>query len=216
MEGGGHVTRTILLSQKAPGWMVVSHGSDGNLDSNALNITTGSAQVKAFYISNLTNSSLPLDYVKDGILLGAGLRNSVGLAEEPSGGIWGVDNSADDLERDGTDIHENNPGEELNFLGQLPSSPDNASTAGTPNYGYPTCFALWDTTIPNQSDLEVGSHFALTSQGGTNDDAWCEAETIKPRLTLHPHSAPLDIGFNKDGSTAYVAFHGSWQVFSIQ
>lgn len=211
MKGGGHVTRTILLSKKVPGWLVVSHGSDGNLDSNAFDISSGSSQVRAFYIGNMTDSSPALDYVRDGILLGAGLRNSVGLAEEPSRGeIIAVENSADDLERDGVDIHENNPGEELNFLGQLPTSLGNATTAETPNYGYPTCFALWDTNIPNPGDLKVGSHFALTSQGETNNDAWCESETIKPRLTFQPHNAPLDIKFNKDGSTAYVAFHGSW------
>lgn len=217
MKGGGHVTRTILLSERTPGWIIVSHGSDGNLDDQATNSTSGSAKVKAFYIANFTDTSPPYDYVNDGILLGSGLRNSVGLAEEPStGGIYAVENSADDLARDGIDIHEKNPGEEMNFLGILSSTPDNATAGG--DFGYPRCFALYDTNIPNLGDLKVGSHFALSSTGTINPesmvkeggDEWCEAETVKPRLTFPSHNAPLDIEFNQDGTEAYVAFHGSW------
>lgn len=219
MKGGGHVTRTIQLSKKTPGWIIVSHGSDGNLDSNALNITTGSAQVKAFYIANLTDTSPPLDFVNDGVLLGSGLRNSMGLAEEPTtGGIFSVENSADNLERDGQDIHESNPGEELNFLGILNPTAVNTTASQGPNYGYPSCFALWDTSIPSPGKMTVGSHFALVSQGEINsetmvaefDDAWCDQETVQPRLTFPPHNAPLDIKFTEDGNFAYVAFHGSW------
>jgi len=40
-----------------------------------------------------------------------GLRNEVGLAFDRHGALWGVENSADKLNRDdlGGDIHENNP-----------------------------------------------------------------------------------------------------------
>lgn len=39
----------------------------------------------------------PVDYSRAGDVLGWGLRNSVGLGEDPStGGIWSVENSADD------------------------------------------------------------------------------------------------------------------------
>jgi hypothetical protein len=39
-----------------------------------------------------------------------GLRNEVGLAFDKHGALWGVENSADNLQRDdlGGDIHENN------------------------------------------------------------------------------------------------------------
>ena len=127
-----------------------------------------------------------------------------------------MENSADDLERDGTDIHETNPGEEMNFLGMLSSTPNNATVGG--NFGYPRCFAVYDTNIPSPGNLKVGSHFALNSAGTTNPesmvkeggDDWCKAETVKPRLTFPSHNAPLDIKFNLDGTEAYVAFHGSW------
>lgn len=78
------------------------------------------------------------------------------------------------------------------------------------DYGYPTCFAAWDTSIlPNNTNLRVGSQFVLNDLNTTNSDTNC-SRTINPRLTFPAHTAPLDIKFKKDGSAAYVTFHGSW------
>lgn len=209
MDNGGHSTRTILLSQKEPGWLLASRGSDGNIDADAENQSTGHSQLKAFYIANVTSSSKPYDFTQDGRLMGWGLRNSVGVAEHPvTGGIFSVENSADQITRLGTDVHSSNPGEEMNFHGFLNSSTNNQGG----NYGYPNCFAVWDTNIPNRGSLTVGDQFSIdrTGQKLTVDDATCNSQRVKPRLTFQSHSAPLDIKFGQDGQTAYVSFHGSW------
>ena len=137
-----------------------------------------------------------------------GLRNSVGVAEHPeTGGLYSVENSADEVVRDGVNVHENNPGEEMNYHGTLVGNTDRSQGS---NHGYPECFAAWDpTALPNQGDLAVGRQFSLNS---TSDDV-CAGRTA-PRLTFQAHMAPLDIKFNGSGEQAWVTFHGSWYVFT--
>ncbi|KAH7040306.1 glucose sorbosone dehydrogenase [Microdochium trichocladiopsis] len=204
MGNSGHTTRTLLMSAKSPGTLIVSYGSNGNIDPEALNAESGVSQIRAFDVSTLP--AQPIDYASGGKRLGWGLRNSVGVAEEPvTGGIYSVENSADELTRDGTDIHQNNPGEELNFHGTL------NSTAEGGNHGYPTCFALWDTNVPAVGDLTTGSQFVTKTDGSNGaTDAQCNSDYVSPRLTFQAHTAPLDIIFAPDGSAAYVSFHGSW------
>ncbi|EHL03168.1 putative L-sorbosone dehydrogenase [Glarea lozoyensis 74030] len=189
------------MSQSQPGMLVVSRGSGDNLDFSAASTSSGRAQIRAFDVTNITE---PLDYSTSGVRLGYGLRNSVGVAEDPStGGIYSVENSADEVERNGVDIHVNNPGEELNFHGYLNDTTERG------NYGYPNCFALWNTSIPDLGDLKVGDQFALNQSTNLNDQ-YCETQTTAPRLTFQAHTAPLDILFQPNGSEAYVSFHGSW------
>lgn len=86
----GHITRTLLLSKTAPGMMVVNHGSYEDLDPLAKNLSSGSAQVRAFDITQSGN--FPYDY-ESGTLMGWGVRNDVGIAEEPTkGGLYTVEN----------------------------------------------------------------------------------------------------------------------------
>lgn len=209
MSGSDHSTRTLLLSRLVPGMMVVSKGSLSNIDMLATDRTTGSSQVKAF---NLTNSTSPYDYNSDGLLLGWGLRNEVGIAEHPeSGGIWGVENSADQMTRMGVDIHVDNPAEKLNFLGYL-NGTQSPNQGG--NFGYPWCFAAWEVDdIPDNGDLSVGSQFAIDATSASNNenktDGFC-AEQIPPRLSFQAHMAPMDIKFNNSGREAWVTFRGSW------
>ncbi|KAK5112820.1 hypothetical protein LTR85_011154 [Meristemomyces frigidus] len=206
MTTSDHTTRTLLLSQHAPGLLVVTRGSTSNLDAEAEDLATGHSQVKAF---NLTNQTAPYNFNTDGLLLGWGLRNDVGVDEEPiSGGIYTVENSVDDAMRQGQDIHQNNPGEELNFLGYLngTSSPNQGR-----NFGYPECFAAWNVSaIPDFSGT-VGSQFAIGALNSTVNDTTCDdANRQAPRLTFQAHMAPLDILFNTEGTAAWVTFHGSW------
>ncbi|KAK4157054.1 hypothetical protein C8A00DRAFT_12065 [Chaetomidium leptoderma] len=212
-DGGGHVSRTLLLSRKQPDLLLVSRGSDGNLDPLAADESTGVSQIRAFNISaaNTTDIQRPYSYPTDGILIGWGLRNSVGVAEHPTtGGLYSVENSADEIARLGRDIHEDNPGEELNFHGFL----NDTSSLGA-NHGYPSCFALWNTTdnFPSLGKLQVGDQFALANNASTNDTA-CAEHTTSPRLTFRAHTAPLDIKFSPgsgNGSNkAFISFHGSW------
>lgn len=207
MDNGDHTTRTLLLSQKANGLLVVSRGSTSNIDAKASVLATGHSQIKAYNVTNITEG--PYDFSSDGLRLGWGLRNSVGLAEHPdTGGIYSVENSVDEMRRNGKDIHQDNPGEELNFHGYLNGT---TYTAQGSNYGYPGCFAAWKVDdIPNNSNLTVGSQFAIDNQDGV-DDAFCAQQTA-PRITFQAHMAPLDIVFNNSGKEAWVSFHGSWYV----
>jgi glucose/arabinose dehydrogenase len=204
MSNDDHTTRTLLMSRKENGTLVVCRGSNSNIDIEAEQLSSGHSQIKAFNLKN--TESTPYDFNTEGRLLGWGLRNSVGVAEEPlTGGIYSVENSADDISRDGTDIHQNNPGEEMNYHGFLNNSAENQGG----NYGYPYCFAVWNTSIPNLGNLTVGSQFTI-DQNNTINDTTCSSERVSPRLTFQAHMAPLDIIFTPNGTEAYVSFHGSW------
>lgn len=206
MDNDDHTTRTLLMSQKSPSTLIVSRGSSSNLDLSAESLDTGHSQIKAFDLANLTSSSSPYNFNTAGRLLGWGLRNSVGVAEEPlTGGIYSVENSVDEIERNDVDIHQTNPGEEVNFHGFLNGSTENQGG----NYGYPLCYALWNTSIPNVEKLTVGAQFTM-DQNATVDDNFCAEERVPPRLTFEAHVAPLDIIFLANGTKAYVSFHGSW------
>ena len=206
MNTDDHTTRTLLISQKDNGTLLVSRGSTSNIDPLAEMLSSGHSQIRAFNLNNITSS--PYSFDTDGLRLGWGLRNSVGVAEHPTtGGIYSVENSADQVTRDGSDIHEDNPGEEMNFHGTLL---DNTYAAQGSNYGYPYCFAAWvPSDIPSNSNLTVGSQFAIGTPNNTINDTYC-AEQTAPRLTFQAHMAPLDIKFNNSGSEAWVTYHGSW------
>jgi glucose/arabinose dehydrogenase len=204
MINGGHTSRTLLVSQKFPGMLVVSRGSEGNLDALCRDETSGHCQIRAFNMSE-SNPGSPFNFTTDGVRLGWGLRNSVGVAENPVvGGIWSVENSVDNLERAGEDIHRDNPGEELNYHGSF------NDTDGGGNYGYPECLALWETDgFPERGDLATGNQFIASGNTDAPEDSRCKNERVAPRLTFQAHTAPLDILFTPDGSEALVTFHGS-------
>jgi glucose/arabinose dehydrogenase len=209
MRGSDHSTRTLLLSRQVPGMLVIARGSFSNIDFEAAIISSGHSQVRAF---NLNNRTGPYDYTSDGLRLGWGLRNEVGLAEHPgSGGIYGVENSADQQTRMGVDIHEDNPAEELNFFGYLNGT--KAVEQGT-NFGYPWCYSAWDLdALPDNGNLSVGSQYAIDATSDSNNenrtDAYC-ADQTKGSLVFQAHTAPLDIKFNNTGRQAWITFHGSW------
>src|SRR5204862_945730 len=55
MDTPGHTTRTLLLSRKVNGMLLVSRGSDSNVDLNATNLSSGHSQIRAFNLSGLTD-----------------------------------------------------------------------------------------------------------------------------------------------------------------
>jgi glucose/arabinose dehydrogenase len=203
----GHVTRTLLLSRNVPGMLLVSRGSGPNIDPRALDRSTAISTIKAFNLTNATSEGY--SYINDGLLLGWGLRNSVGVAEEPvSGGIYSVENSVDNFQRGTELINENNPGEEMNFHGYL-NGTQYEQQGG--NYGYPICYAAWNVSeIPDNEDITTGSQFAIGSQNDTVNDENCRDDHIAPRTTFQAHMAPIDIKFNTNGTGAWVTFRGSW------
>lgn len=198
MNTDDHTTRTLLVVNRT---LVVTRGSTANVDVGTEMISSGRSQVKMFDLENVTAKGY--DFNTEGVLLGWGLRNDVGIAAHPAtGGLYSVENSVDDIERHGQDIHENNPGEELNYLGTI-SAPSGR------NYGYPYCFAAWNVSAVPDSNLTVGQQFATGTPNSTINDTYC-ADQEAPRLTFQAHMAPLDILFNNSGTEAWVSFHGSW------
>ncbi|KAK4185774.1 soluble quino protein glucose/sorbosone dehydrogenase [Podospora australis] len=210
MSNNDLVTRTLLLSQKSPGKLLVSRGSsEANRDRASL-LSSGLSQIRVFDISNLTaDDSPPYNFNTDGTVLGWGLRNSVGVAEHPvTGGIYAVENSVDGVTRNGKDIRENNPGEELNFLGFLNGT---ATENQGRNFGYPHCFAVWEPSeIPDHDGLVVGQQFAV-QENNTLTDEVCGREYVPPRLTFPAHYAPIDLKFEpREGELGFVTFRGSF------
>lgn len=90
--------------------------------------------IKAFNVSSINEA--PYNYTNDGVLLGWGLRDSVGVGEDQFGGLWSVENSADQIMRYRIDIHTNNPAEELNWHGYLNQTVGQDGYVGR-NYGTP-------------------------------------------------------------------------------
>jgi glucose/arabinose dehydrogenase len=208
MNQTGHSTRTLLMSKKSPGTLLVSRGSGPNIDPLARDVKTGVSQIRAFDISGT-----PKQYkYTDGKVIGWGLRNSVGLGENPAdGGIWSNENSSDNMYREEKDIHETSPGEEINYHGTLTKE----SELHGKNYGYPECAAAWDIpNLPHNSQLKVGAQFTHNDTLTSVNDEKCSQNYIPPRLTLPSHWAPIDIAFNTKGTVAYMTSHGSWSVFT--
>ena len=228
MTSAGHVTRSLLLTRNQPPpsrpgddgekmpprtYLLVSRGSSTNVDTLAGDATSGISQIRAFDVAELYQASTPVNYASGGKLVGRGLRNSVGIGEHPAtGAIWSVENSADDMARDGQDVHQDNPGEELNYHGTVESlfsnEGDEALESKNRNYGYPFCYAVWNTTdFPELGELKVGDQFMPNSDSETGDQK-CAEEFISPRLTFQAHMAPLDIKFDpkNNGSRAFISF----------
>lgn len=112
------------------------------------------------------------------------------------------------MARNGVDIHNDNPGEELNYHGIFNSS---SNQYRGKDYGYPNCFAVWDTTtISGVPNVQVGSQVIQGNPSGQITDQYCQTTPVAPRLTFQAHLAPLDIKFNPNGRSAYISFHGSW------
>ena len=188
MTTDDHTTRTLVASRHVPGMLMISRGSTSNIDLEAASESSGHSQIRAFNVYNLTGKAY--NYGTDGLRLGWGLRNSVGVGEHPvTGGIYSVENSADQIQRFGLDVHENNPAEEMNFHGYL-----NGTTyplQGS-NYGYPYCLTAWNATeLPDHDNLTTGSPFAIDlvqSNGINKTDAYCDT-TTPAALSFQAHMA---------------------------
>ncbi|KAI1370115.1 hypothetical protein F4677DRAFT_439232 [Hypoxylon crocopeplum] len=210
MAPDGHATRTLIIPPRQPDLLVVSHGSNSNLDYPAASPATARAIVKVFNLSTVPVAGY--DYVTDGWNAGYGLRNEVGLAFDGNDMLWGVENSADQLTRDingvSTDIHADNPAEELNFLGDV-TVPNNLW------YGYPACFTVWlpeaaITDAGGAHELEVGKQFVVAPNATFGDDT-CTRMSMPPRLSFQAHTAPLDAKFDAPKyANLFVTLHGSW------
>jgi hypothetical protein len=122
---------------------------------------------------------------------------------------WSVENSIDNMQRKGVDVHNSNPGEELNFHG---SPNDTSGHFYGKNYGYPACVAIFDSSNVDgyPGGAKTGHQMAGDQMPNNYTDEWCRDKTVAPRITFGSHLAPLDIKFNFQGTAAFIAFHGSW------
>ncbi|KAF3929742.1 hypothetical protein ABW19_dt0200374 [Dactylella cylindrospora] len=198
---GGHTTRSLYAAKSNPDLLLVSWGSDGNFDWGAVNINNGRCQIRGYSISQVSTTSI--NFNAGGTVFGWGLRNSVGIGEDLAGGIWSVENSADNIVRNGQDVHNNNPAEELNYHGLATDTSTQRA-----NFGYPECLAVWQVSdLPNNSGLSTGRQFSNLT--GPVTDATCNSQRQAPRISFPSHTAPLDVKFDAQGN-AWVSFHGSW------
>jgi glucose/arabinose dehydrogenase len=120
--------------------------------------------------------------------------------------LWGVENSGDDFKRtvngQAKDVHQNNPGEKIHYMGDV-TKPNNNW------YGYPSCFTVWQPSDFSDKKFNIGDFFVQAPNSTFNDDT-CTQKATAPKLTLFPHSAPIDCKFDADSSTMYITYHGSW------
>ncbi|KAI1738599.1 soluble quino protein glucose dehydrogenase [Xylaria scruposa] len=206
MATSGHTTRTLVIPAHRQDLLVVSHGSASNLDLATSEPDTGRAIVKVFNVS-----SVPLggyNYVSQGWNAGYGLRSEVGLAFDGNNMLWGVENSADNLVRSvngtTTDVHTDNPSEELNFLGDV-------TLANDKWYGYPYCFTVWEPNEFLDRVFQVGQQFVQWPIATFFGDEMCsDVLSIPPALGFQAHSAPLGCKFDAKFTNLFVTFHGSW------
>ncbi|KAG9086431.1 hypothetical protein FS749_003655 [Ceratobasidium sp. UAMH 11750] len=226
---GDHITRTLLLEPPVGGVsksLIVSRGSAGNADDAAADVAAGTAQIRQFPLDGIPASKGWAWH--QGKVLGWGNRNAVGIALSKDGSdIWEVENSSDNLQWRGVDVHQDNPAEELN---RIPLKQTDTIPIAQKYYGYPSCFTVWDnSTVPNNPSgprftFNTGEQFSVRNPPTSSTDAWCAdpKNNVRPALSFQAHSAPLDIvfydsakgssnqGLTKWNGDAFVSFHGSW------
>ncbi|KAF2270376.1 hypothetical protein CC78DRAFT_130627 [Lojkania enalia] len=199
-NGGSHLTRTLAIAPNQPNLLVVSHGSNANIDTASASASTGRAIIKVFDLTKVPSGGY--NYPSTGWTAGYGQRNEVGMCFDSNNMLWGVENSGDDFRRNGVDIHQNNPGEKIHYMGDI-SKPNNNW------YGYPVCFTVWQPSDFGDKQFKVGDWFVQSPNSTFNDDT-CYERATAPALTLFPHSAPIDCKFDADSSNMYITYHGSW------
>lgn len=202
----GHPSRTLAVPPNNPDLLLVSLGSESNIDDPSVNKETGRAIVKVFDLSKTPSGGW--SYNTEGWYLGYGLRNEIALVFDGNNEVWGVENSGDQLTRtvDGqsVDVHIDNPAEELNYLGD-------PSKSNEQWYGYPTCWTVGPGGASAFIDktFQVGEQFVIAPNATFDDDS-CVEKSVPPRLTIRAHSAPIDGKFDKEFDNMYVSLHGSW------
>jgi glucose/arabinose dehydrogenase len=87
----------------------------------------------------------------------------------------------------------------------------NPSAPNGSYHGYPYCFTVYNSADIVDKSMQPGDWFAQDTSSQYND-AWCNANAIKPLAILPPHTAPLDLkfGVRQSDTNLYVPLHGSW------
>lgn len=199
IPGDGHVTRTLVLDSH--GRLYVSVGSASNVDVDPALRTR--AQIRRFALLDPVPSG-GVSYAT-GEVVASGMRNEVGLYMDARDRIWGVENGRDVLTDNDADIHNGNPGEEVNLV----------DGTGSTFYGYSACYSEFDRS----GGLGAGTQWADTELTAAvrKTDAWCRdpANVHPPVFAMPAHWAPLGIVEYQGsqlpiGHDLLVAAHGSW------
>ncbi|KAJ3533776.1 hypothetical protein NMY22_g7195 [Coprinellus aureogranulatus] len=185
MHNPGHVTRTVWISRKHPDLLLVSVGSNGNIDESTIEADSGKAQIRVFNMSRIPSGGV------HGEVMGYGIRNDVGITEDRNGTIHSVENSMDDAYRvvdgDRRDIHTDNPAEKVYRLG----NPANATGLFG---GYPYCYTVWRGDAFPDGAKQAGDWFVQDPNGQYNDE-WCNENAF---------------GNHTNDTNLYITLHGSW------
>jgi glucose/arabinose dehydrogenase len=200
IPSGGHSTRTLAFDDL--GRLYVSVGSKSNLDSNS-----DRARIRRFSAAQVAAGGVAFD---QGEIFADGLRNEVGLAFDPQGVLWGVENGIDNLERAdlGGDLHNTNPSEEVNRFA-VPGA----------FYGYPYCWSEYQLAEGVGGGPGTQWLHPAFDDDGVHSDAWCKdpGNVTPPAFAMPAHVAPLDVLFYRGAAfpqdargDAFVSWHGSW------
>lgn len=76
-NGGSHLTRTLAIAPQNSNLLVVSHGSNSNIDQPTSDPKTGRAIIKVFNLASVPSGGY--NYVSGGYNAGYGQRNEVGI-----------------------------------------------------------------------------------------------------------------------------------------
>jgi glucose/arabinose dehydrogenase len=201
--GGNHPKHTVHVYD---GYLYVHSGSSGNAsDPMSPAYDTDRSLLRRFDLSTFTPGT-PFQW-SSGEVFSSGLRNMVGFTRNAAGQMFGVVNGLDDIHYQGSDVHQDNPGEQVVGLGMGKS------------FGYPFCFTA-QRVVVNGQVIPAGTQLLNQDFNSGHDDAWCAANSTKPATFVQAHSAPLDISFfdtqpsgvlpEKWRGGAFIAFHGSW------
>lgn len=208
---GIHVTRTLAITPGTYEHLYVTVGSELNIDND-----DERARIRRFKLSEIDSDDFFWMY-QDGELFAGGTRNTVGLAWDAAGNLWGSEMGSDNLERDdlGGDIHEDNPACEINKY-----SEENAGES----WGYPYCWT--EFSLPDGVGLGTGTVWADPNHD--KSDEWCRENTVQSDLAVQAHSSPTSLTFfnasdiiddrdNCEGTFPsevdghlFIAYRGSW------
>jgi glucose/arabinose dehydrogenase len=184
------------------GRLYVSVGSASNVDVEPADLQAR-GQIRRFSIPG----ALPAGGIAyaTGEVVASGMRNEVGLYMDARDRMWGVENGRDDLSQNGSDVHNDNPGEEVNLI----------DGSGSSFYGYPSCFSEFKLAGGGGAGTQWADTTLATASRKT--DAWCRdpAQVHAPAFALPAHWAPLGILEYQGaalplGHDLIVAAHGSW------
>lgn len=202
IPSGGHSTRTLAFDAK--GRLYVSVGSGSNVD-----VSEEQWQTRSMIRRYDPAAGIPAGgfAYTDGEVVASGMRNEVGLYFDSEDRLWGVENGRDDLQDAdlGGDIHNDNPGEEINLV----------DGEGTSFYGYPFCFSEFKA----QGGRGPATQWAdqTLNESIRKTDAWCQdtANVRPPMFSMQAHYAPLAITQYRGSllpfkSDFIITAHGSW------